>query len=195
MQFLKFLPNFVNNRSGRASQSTEPRMFRDSESRAKQQTTDQKTERRHTMKTTKHILALLALGSSAVLAVDSAKPALSGAELLKQLDKNHDGTVSLEEFKAGPMNMKEPLKAEENFKKQDRNHDGKLNAEELAPAIQSQTSTTAPITPAAPTAPIAPTAPAAKETTRPDAGAKSGTTAKPLDAGKPLDGTAKPQSK
>ena len=131
------------------------------------------------MKTTKHILALLALGSSAVLAVDTAKPALSGAELLKQLDKNHDGTVSLEEFKAGPMNMKEPLKAEENFKKQDRNHDGKLNAEELAPAIQSQTSTTAPITPAAPTAPIAPTAPAAKETTKPDAGAKSGTTAKP----------------
>ena len=134
------------------------------------------------MKTIQHIAVLLALGSSAVLAVDTAKPALSGAELLKQLDKNHDGAVSLEEFKAGPMNMKEPTKAEENFKRQDRNHDGKLNAEELAPAIQSQTIPSAPTTPIAPTAPIAP---AAKETTKPEGAAKSGTTTKPLDAGKP----------
>ena len=37
-------------------------------------------------------------------------------EIFKKLDANNDGSVSLEEFKAGPRAQKEPEKAEEAFK-------------------------------------------------------------------------------
>lgn len=52
-------------------------------------------------------------------------------EVFKKLDTNGDGSVSLDEFKAGPRAQKDPSKAEEIFKKIDANSDGKLSLEEF----------------------------------------------------------------
>ena len=76
------------------------------------------------MKHLPSILTLLALSSSLALAADPEK-------IVKKLDTDGDGTISLEEFKAGPMGKKDPAKAETLFKKRDKNGDGKLSSEEL----------------------------------------------------------------
>ncbi len=55
----------------------------------------------------------------------------SPEEAFKKLDTNNDGTLSLEEFKAGPRGQKNPTKAEEIFKKIDTNSDGKVTLEEF----------------------------------------------------------------
>ena len=52
-------------------------------------------------------------------------------EAFKKLDANSDGSVSLEEFKAGPRAQKDPARAEEIFKKMDKDSDGKLTLEEF----------------------------------------------------------------
>ena len=52
-------------------------------------------------------------------------------EMFKRLDTNGDGTVSLEEFKAGPRGQRNPERAEEAFKRMDKDGDGKLTLEEL----------------------------------------------------------------
>jgi hypothetical protein len=52
-------------------------------------------------------------------------------EAFKKLDTNGDGTISLEEFKAGPRAQKEPDKADEAFKRIDKDGDGKVTLEEF----------------------------------------------------------------
>jgi Ca2+-binding EF-hand superfamily protein len=79
------------------------------------------------MKYLSSLLTLLALSSSLALAADPEK-------IFKKLDTDGDGTISLEEFKAGPMGKKDPAKAETLFKKKDKDGDGKLSSEELLKA-------------------------------------------------------------
>ena len=52
-------------------------------------------------------------------------------EIFKKLDTNHDGVLSLDEFKAGPMGKRDPAKAEEIYKKMDTKNDGKVTLEEF----------------------------------------------------------------
>lgn len=84
------------------------------------------------MKSIATLLAVVALGAGSVYAVDLTKPKHESAETFKQLDKNNDGALTIDEYKAGPAGMKDPAKAEETFKKHDKNHDGKLTQDEFA---------------------------------------------------------------
>ena len=52
-------------------------------------------------------------------------------EIFKKLDTNNDGSISLEEFKAGPRAQKDPAKAEEIYKQMNKAGDGKLTLEEF----------------------------------------------------------------
>lgn len=52
--------------------------------------------------------------------------------MFKKLDGNADGSVSLDEIKAGKMGQKDPAKAEAMFKKKDKDSDGKLTLEEFS---------------------------------------------------------------
>jgi len=86
-------------------------------------------------------LSALAIATSFALAEDATPPAkapgagehkhMTPEEIFKKLDANGDGTVSLDEYKAGPMGKKDPAKAEEKFKKMDTDSDGKLTLEEF----------------------------------------------------------------
>ena len=58
------------------------------------------------------------------------KPHGNPEEMFKKLDSNNDGSISLDEFKAGPIGKKDAAKAEEIFKKKDKDGDGKLSKEE-----------------------------------------------------------------
>ena len=58
-------------------------------------------------------------------------PRRSPEEILKKLDTNSDGKISLDEWKAGPRSQKDPAHAEEMFKKLDANHDGFITLDEL----------------------------------------------------------------
>ncbi len=58
-------------------------------------------------------------------------PKRSPEEMLKKLDTNNDGKISLEEWKASPRSQKDPAHAEEMFKKLDTNHDGFITLDEL----------------------------------------------------------------
>jgi Ca2+-binding EF-hand superfamily protein len=55
----------------------------------------------------------------------------SPEEILKKLDTNNDGKISLDEWKASPRNQKDPARAQEMFNKLDANHDGFITLEEL----------------------------------------------------------------
>jgi hypothetical protein len=55
----------------------------------------------------------------------------SPEEVMKKLDKNNDGKISLEEWKALPRSQKDPARAEEMFKRMDANHDGFVTLDEL----------------------------------------------------------------
>src|SRR5215208_3235002 len=52
-------------------------------------------------------------------------------EAFKRLDTNSDKSVSLEEFKAGPMAQRNPERVEGAFKRMDKDNDGKLTLEEF----------------------------------------------------------------
>ncbi len=52
-------------------------------------------------------------------------------EIFKKLDTNTDGSLSLDEFKAGPRGQKDPAKAEEVFKKMDADSNGSVTLEEF----------------------------------------------------------------
>lgn len=96
----------------------------------------------------KILTSILAITASAFVATAAegdkpaeTKPAAPAAEgkkghnpeeAFKKLDSNNDGSISLDEFKAGPMGKKDPAKAEEIFKKKDKNSDGKLEKGEFA---------------------------------------------------------------
>lgn len=51
--------------------------------------------------------------------------------LFKKLDTNADGSLTLDEFKAGPLGKKDPAKAEAAFKKLDGDADGKVTLDEF----------------------------------------------------------------
>ena len=85
------------------------------------------------------ILTAMAAALTVSFSADEAKPKGEGKEkpkadpevAFKKLDKDADGAVSLDEFKASPRGQKEPAKAEEYFKKKDKDSNGKLSLEEF----------------------------------------------------------------
>ncbi len=94
----------------------------------------------------RHIIAILttlAAAASLPLAQEAApkdKQAPAGGEkrqrpkseeIFRKMDANSNGTLSLEEFKAGRMDPRDPAKAEEIFKKMDTNTDKKVTLEEF----------------------------------------------------------------
>ena len=72
--------------------------------------------------------AALTENKAAVLPLTKPNP----AEAFKKIDANHDGTLSIDEFKASPMALKDPVKTEELFKKKDKDGNGKLSLEEVS---------------------------------------------------------------
>ena len=112
------------------------------------------------------VIAALAVGVTFATAADAEKKgeAKKGGhnpeETFKKLDTNGDGSVSLDEFKAGPMGKKDPTKAEEMFKKRDTNGDGKLSMEEFSAGRGKKAEGAAPATAKTPDAPATPAAPA-----------------------------------
>jgi Ca2+-binding EF-hand superfamily protein len=78
------------------------------------------------MKTISKILIAAAIAASPAIAADGA--ALEAQ--FKKLDTNSDGTLSLDEYKAGPEGVKDLAKAEAKFKKLDTNSDGVLSLDE-----------------------------------------------------------------
>ena len=91
------------------------------------------------------IYSLSAMAIAASLSLAQAPPQAAGGpegaplkrerqnpeEAFKKLDTNGDGSLSLDEFKAGPRGLKDPAKAEEIFKKMDKDSDGKVTLEEF----------------------------------------------------------------
>ncbi len=111
------------------------------------------TEKQTHTKMKNILTSIIAISACSFVAVaaDEAKPAAPAAPAaaaaegkkgarragdpeaaFKKLDSNSDGSVSLDEFKAGPLGKKDPAKAEEIFKKRDKDSDGKLSKEEMA---------------------------------------------------------------
>ena len=100
------------------------------------------------MKRLSTLLAALALGTAAFAADEPAATAPAALpapaaeakvhhtpeENFKAIDKNNDGGISLDEFKASPRGLKDPAKADEHFKKLDSNSDGKVTIEEFKAA-------------------------------------------------------------
>ena len=73
-----------------------------------------------------------AVGTAAEEKKGGDKPKPNFEEMFKKMDKDADGAVSLEEYKA-VAGKKDPVKAEETFKKKDKNSDGKLTIDEFKP--------------------------------------------------------------
>jgi hypothetical protein len=100
-------------------------------------------------KNTKHIamkiiltLAALLVSASFALAAEGDQPKKPGEgkgdgkrpnpeEFFKKLDANSDGSISKDEFMAGPRAKQDPAKGAENFGKLDKDSDGKLSKEEF----------------------------------------------------------------
>jgi Ca2+-binding EF-hand superfamily protein len=79
------------------------------------------------------IVTALAICTLAATAAEAKKgaPKADPETYFKKLDKDGDGCVTLEEFKASGSAKKDPAKAEEAFKKKDKNGDGKLSLDEF----------------------------------------------------------------
>jgi Ca2+-binding EF-hand superfamily protein len=88
------------------------------------------------MKSLTTVLATLALSAAFAVAADEKpatkadKPKRSPEEAFKKLDANSDGSVTAEEFKAGPLAKRAPDRADAFFKSHDKDNDGKLSLEE-----------------------------------------------------------------
>lgn len=54
----------------------------------------------------------------------------------KKMDKDGDGNLTLEEFKANPRAQKDPAKAEARYKKIDKDSDGKVTLDEFKAGMQ-----------------------------------------------------------
>jgi len=67
------------------------------------------------------------------------------AQIFKNFDRDGDGGISLEEYKAGMVGNMAPERVENVFLEKDRNHDGQLDVQELIYVPQDQR---APATPA-----------------------------------------------
>lgn len=82
------------------------------------------------------IVALLAGGEAMAKGGKKGKrseAAAAAAETYKSLDKNGDGKLTLDEFKAGKTDAQEAEKA---FKALDKNADGTLSPDELSPPVE-----------------------------------------------------------
>jgi hypothetical protein len=89
-------------------------------------------------------LSALFVSASLALAADEAKPKKPGeggkgdgkrpdpAEMFKKLDTNADGSVSKDEFMAGPQAKENAERAGKMFEFKDADKDGKLTKEEFA---------------------------------------------------------------
>jgi hypothetical protein len=89
-------------------------------------------------------LTVLLLGASLAAAAEGDKPKKPGEgkggdgkrpnpeEMFKRLDANADGSVSKDEYLAGPRAKQDPAKAGENFGRIDKDGDGKLSKEEFS---------------------------------------------------------------
>lgn len=87
------------------------------------------------MKTSIHILGILALASSISLAEgdrkqDRKRP--NPAEIMKKLDANNDGSISKTEFMAGERAQKNPERAAKAFAHMDSDGDGQLSPNDFA---------------------------------------------------------------
>ena len=60
-----------------------------------------------------------------------AKPKRDPAQLFKNFDRDNDGGITLDEYKAGMVGQMDPVRAETVFKQKDKDSDGKLNLNEL----------------------------------------------------------------
>lgn len=88
------------------------------------------------MKTLPLLIATLATSSLIAFAADEkpaapAKPKRDPAELFKNFDRDNDGGITLDEYKAGMVGQMDPARIDGVFKFKDKNADGKLNLEEL----------------------------------------------------------------
>ena len=93
------------------------------------------------MRTYLHIIGAMVIATSLTLAQDGPKgPKKHGKDgkgrpnpeaIFKKLDADGSGSVSLEEFKAGPRGKENPEKAGEFFKKIDKDGNGELSLEEF----------------------------------------------------------------
>ena len=92
------------------------------------------------MKTILTLCALTLCGAFTLNAADAANPKKPGAEgkrgnpeeVFKKMDTNNDGSISKEEFLAGPQAQKDKDRAEKMFTAKDKDKDGKLSKEEFA---------------------------------------------------------------
>jgi hypothetical protein len=91
-----------------------------------------------TMKTYLPIIGAMAIATSLTFAQDAPKgpggPRKGRPDpekIFKKLDADGNGSVSLEEFKAGPRAQEHPEKADEIFKKIDKDDNGELSLEEF----------------------------------------------------------------
>ncbi len=94
------------------------------------------------MKTTIALLSAMALATTLTFGEPAAAPKKGpggpgkgghqGPEkVFNKLDTNTDGSLSLDEFKAGPLGKKDPEKAEKAFKKLDADNSGGVSLEEF----------------------------------------------------------------
>lgn len=87
------------------------------------------------MKTPIFLLLALSASSLVALAADekpaTAKPKRDPAQLFKNFDRDNDGGISLDEYKAGMTGQMDPARIDGVFKQKDKDGDGKLNLDEL----------------------------------------------------------------
>lgn len=106
------------------------------------------------MKTLTTLATLIVLPLALATAADeSAAPAKSKpdpAQVFKMFDRDSDGGISLEEYKAGMAGHMDPNRIEKVFKKKDSDGDGKLSLSEMMFVPPEPAATPAPkATPAA----------------------------------------------
>lgn len=88
------------------------------------------------MKTLPLLIVTLSASSFLALAADEkptapAKPKRDPAQVFKNFDRDNDGAVTFEEYKAGMAGQMDPARVETVFKQKDKDADGKLNLDEL----------------------------------------------------------------
>jgi hypothetical protein len=77
------------------------------------------------------VLAASSLASAQEPTTGREHPRRSPDKIMGKLDTNHDGKISLEEWKTSPRGQKDASRAEDRFKKLDSNHDGFISLDEL----------------------------------------------------------------
>jgi Ca2+-binding EF-hand superfamily protein len=107
------------------------------------------------MKTLSLLIVILSAFGLAALAADEkpaapAKPKRDPAQLFKNFDRDNDGSITLEEYKAGMVGHMDPARIDGVFKFKDKDSDGKLNLDELMTIPPKATPKPAPKTEAKP---------------------------------------------